>query len=78
MVGRIIPVNRVAEDDESVTYAWGFPEINRSARLMKRSTTVEPGPDTTLDEAVFIRDWVHQVRQLNEMAGYPAEAPLYG
>ncbi|WP_106848868.1 hypothetical protein [Blastococcus sp. Marseille-P5729] len=77
MVRRIIPVNKVAEDADSVTYEWGHPTVNRKARIVKSTDQIEPAEGTTEDEAQYLLNWINRVRVLNNMSDYPSEAPIY-
>lgn len=77
MVRRIIPVNKVDEDADSVTYEWGHPTIDRRTRIVKATDEVEPADGTTEDEALFLLDWINRVRAINNMRDYPSEAPIY-
>lgn len=77
MVRQIIPLRKTAEDDAGVTYTWGFPGAERTARIDKASGAVTALEGTSDGEAAYAADWVSRVRQLNEMAGYPDDAPIY-
>lgn len=78
MVRQIIPVRKTAEDDEKVTYTWGHPGDEKITTIIKATREVEPGENTTTDQSLFLLDWLQRVRQLNEMAGWPDEAPRPG
>lgn len=77
MVRRIIPLNKIYEDAESVTYEWGHPTIDRCARIVKVTSQVEPMEGTTHDEALVVLNYLTSVRLLNAMEGWPSEAPIY-
>ncbi|MFV0535721.1 MAG: hypothetical protein ACK5MR_19035 [Cumulibacter sp.] len=77
MVRQIIPFRKTAEDGVYVTYTWGYPGDERTARLDKSTGAAEPLKGTTDAEAAYAADWISRVRQLNEMAGFPDEAPIY-
>lgn len=77
MVGRIIPVNKTAEDEATVTYTWGHPVADKTTRIVKSTGEVEPVEGTNMDESLYLGDYVRKVRVLNNMVDYPDECPIY-
>lgn len=78
MVRQIIPVVKTTEDDDKVTYTWGHPGDEKVTTIIKATLQVEPGPGTTMDQSLFLYDWLQRVRQFNELAGWPDKAPRPG
>lgn len=78
MVRQIMPVNKTAEDDETVTYTWNHSWDEKVTRIVKATHEVIPGENTTLDQSLFLYDWLQRVRELNEMTDWPDSAPRAG
>lgn len=76
MVGQIIPVRKTAEDETSVTYTWGFPGDEKVTVIDKASREVSAVAGS-LDDSLYLDDYLRKVREINKMTDYPDEAPIY-